>query len=135
MEQLQQWLEEKCNEQNLSWREASIKADLNPGAISAIMGGQVAGLESCKALAKLFRVSPVFVLRLAGHLEDPANSPNLSELLLDPHFRYFASMWSLLPDYARELFARQVKVMTYLNPDLRAAMREAGMEVPEPPEE
>jgi len=42
-------------------------------------------------------------------------------------------MWPLLPDYARDLFVRQVQVMERLNPDLRKAMAERGLEPPEPP--
>ncbi len=73
---LTEWLLEACRKRNLSWREASIKAGVDKGAISAIMRGAQPGLEVCKGLAGLFRVPPEDVLRLAGHLPpNPAAAP------------------------------------------------------------
>jgi hypothetical protein len=94
MEKLQKWLEEKCNEQNLSWREASLRMGLNAGFVSAVMGGQVPGLESCKAIANFFHVSPVLILQMAGHIENIPNSP-----MLDPLFQDIAACW---PDLSGE---------------------------------
>ena len=68
MEQLRDWLNEQCDRRNLTWRDASIRAGVYPGAISAIMNGQRPGLEVCKALARSFGTSPEHVLRMAGHL-------------------------------------------------------------------
>lgn len=128
MEQLQQWLKDKCAERNLSWREASIGAGLNPGAVSAILKGQRPGLDSCKALAKFFHVSPILLLQLAGHIEKPTlNHPALH----DPRFSYLAEMWQLLPDYAQDHLQRQVQLMEKLNPDLRRAMAERGWDLPD----
>jgi transcriptional regulator with XRE-family HTH domain len=62
------WLIENCESRNLSWGEASTRAGLNRGAISAIINGQVPGLKVCLALADFFGVTPEFILRLAGHL-------------------------------------------------------------------
>jgi len=107
MEKLQQWLKEKCSEQNLSWREASMKMGRNAGFISSVMGGQVPGLESCKALAKFFRVSPVLVLQMAGHIENMPNSP-----MHDPQFAALAALWpDLTDDFKRIMveFARKDK--------------------------
>ena len=100
MKQLQQWLREKCAERNLSWREASIGSGLNPGAISAIVGGQRPGLDSCKALAKFFRVSPILILQLAGHIEESALPNNPS--LLDPVLQEFIRLWPEIPPPVRE---------------------------------
>ena len=131
MEKLQKWLEEKCNEQNLSWREASLRMGLNAGFVSAVMGGQVPGLESCKAIANFFHVSPVLILQMAGHIENIPNSP-----ILDPRLQYLISMWPLLPGYAHDIFIRQVQAMEIYNDDLRRAMAAAGMDVPpRPPKE
>jgi len=98
LKQLQRWLKEKCEEQNLSWREASIKAGLNAGFISAIMSGQVPGLESCKAIANFFHVSPVLILQMAGHIENAPNSP-----MLDPLFQDIAAAWPDLTDKDRRV--------------------------------
>jgi transcriptional regulator with XRE-family HTH domain len=68
MDELQAWLREACQQHNLSWREASMRAGVNAGAISAIMNGQRPGFSVCKRLAALFGVSPEYVLRLARHL-------------------------------------------------------------------
>ena len=43
-------------------------------------------------------------------------------------------MWPLLPDYAQDHLHNQVKLMEKLNPDLRQAMAERGLELPKPPE-
>lgn len=132
MERLQSWLKAKCNELNLSWREASIKAGLNPGAISAIMNDQRPGLETCKALAALFHVSPVLVLQLAGHIEEPISTNDAS--LTDPRLQYIIRMWPLQPDYAKDIFYERVKFMEVANPHVRANMRAAGIEPPPLPE-
>lgn len=98
MEKLQRWLEEQCEANNWSWREASIKAGLNPGSLSAIItGGQRPGLETCKALAKLFRVSTVLMLQMAGHIE---NMPSDHLVLRDPDFHAFIETWQLLSELA-----------------------------------
>jgi len=45
-------------------------------------------------------------------------------------------MWPLLPDYAHDIFVRQVKGMELYNDDLRQAMADAGLDVPpRPPKE
>ena len=68
VEELRDWLNDACERRNLSWRQASIRAGINPGAISGIMNGERPGLEVCKALAQSFGTSTEYVLRLAGHL-------------------------------------------------------------------
>lgn len=79
---LTEWLREACMKRTLSWREASIKAGVDKGTISAIMRGAQPGLEVCKGLAGLFNVPPEDVLRLAGHLSpNPAAAP-VPELVL-----------------------------------------------------
>lgn len=72
---LTEWLLEACMKRNLSWREASIKAGVDKGTISAIMRGAQPGLEVCKGLAGLFNVPPEDVLRLAGHLSPNPTAP------------------------------------------------------------
>lgn len=62
------WLVEECLAQDLSWREASQRAGVDKGTISAIVRGVQPGLEVCKALAIFFRKPPEYALRLAGHL-------------------------------------------------------------------
>jgi len=87
-----------------------MKAGLNPGFISAVMTGQKPGFESCKALAKFFRVSPVFVLQLAGHLEEsPANFPGLSDTMLDPLLQEFIAAWPWLELEDRQAFVHLAK--------------------------
>ena len=66
--ELARWLIEACETRDLSWAEASRRAGLSQGAISAIVRGAQPGLEICKALAGYFGVPPEDVLRLAGHL-------------------------------------------------------------------
>ena len=68
MEGLRDWLNDACERRNLTWRQASTRAGINPGAISGIMNGERPGLEVCKALAQSFGTSPEHVLRMAGHL-------------------------------------------------------------------
>ncbi len=78
-----QWLVEECEAQNLSWREASQRAGVDKGTISAIVRGAQPGWEVCKALAIFFRKSPEYALRLAGHLNTiPSNLPPEAMVLL-----------------------------------------------------
>ena len=65
---LGEWLIEACEVRGLSWAEASRRAGLYQGAISATVRGTQPGLEICKRLAALFGVPPDDVLRMAGHL-------------------------------------------------------------------
>jgi len=78
-----QWLVEECRARNLSWREASLRAGVDKGTISAIVRGTQPGLEVCKALATFFQQSPEHALRLAGHLNMiPTNLPPEALVLL-----------------------------------------------------
>lgn len=78
-----QWLVEECRAQSLSWREASQRAGVDKGTISAIVRGAQPGLEVCKALATFFRKPPEYALRLAGHLHMiPSNLPPEAMVLL-----------------------------------------------------
>ncbi len=65
---LADWLIQACETRGLSWAEASRRAGLYHGAISAIVRGTQPGLEICKGLAAFFGVPPEDVLRMAGHL-------------------------------------------------------------------
>lgn len=71
---LADWLIEACETRGLSWAEASRRAGLYQGAISAIVRGTQPGLEICKGLAAFFGVPLEDVLRMAGHL-NPADAP------------------------------------------------------------
>ena len=62
------WLIQACETRGLSWAEASRRAGLSQGTISAIVRGTQPGLEICKGLAGFFGVPLEDVLRLAGHL-------------------------------------------------------------------
>jgi len=73
-DELIEWLTEECKKRNLSWNEASIRAGLSRNSVSAYINGTQPGLYACKALAKLFRKPPEYILQLAGHLPAPANS-------------------------------------------------------------
>ena len=75
MEQLREWLNHECEKRNLSWREASLRAGVYAGAVSAIMNGQRPGLDVCKALAQSFGTPVEYVLELAGHLP-PSQAPD-----------------------------------------------------------
>lgn len=80
------WLIEACAARDLSWAEASRRAGLYQGAISAIVRGMQPGLAVCKGLAGFFGAPLEDVLQLAGHLTPthPAPcSPELSGLVRD----------------------------------------------------
>ena len=94
VEELRDWLNVECEKRNLSWREASLRAGVYAGAISAIMNGQRPGLEVSKALAQYFGASTEHVLRMAGHL------PSLPENGVDPELQDTANrlieLWEIL---------------------------------------
>jgi len=89
------WLLEECENRNLSWSQASRRAGVSRGMISAIVNGQRPGLETCKALAGFFKVPPERVLRLAGHLSNPP-APQHSEE------EEIITVWGQLPAWKRE---------------------------------
>lgn len=77
------WLIEACAARDLSWAEASRRAGLSQGAISAIVRGAQPGLASCKGLAAGFGVPLEDVLEMAGHLtpaSPAAHAPELNAL-------------------------------------------------------
>lgn len=71
---LADWLTQACETRSLSWAEASRRAGLHQGAISAIVRGTQPGLEICKGLATFFGLPLEDVLRMAGHMT-PAPAP------------------------------------------------------------
>lgn len=78
------WLIQACETRGLSWAEASRRAGLSQGTISAIVRGTQPGLEICKGLAGFFGVPLEDVLRLAGHMlptPSPAWPPELVALV------------------------------------------------------
>lgn len=64
---LAQFLNDQCNQRGLSFREASLQAGLDHGAISRFIAGTQPSRANCKKLAKFFGVSNKLVLQLAGH--------------------------------------------------------------------
>lgn len=113
MKELQQWLKLQCERNNLSWREASLKSGLNPGAISAIMGGEQPGLKTCKALSKFFGASITSVLQMAKHIEplNPDTAPLIEQLLLDPLFQEFLESWKAMDERERWTFVEMARHM------------------------
>ena len=71
------WLIQACETRGLSWAEASRRAGLSQGTISAIVRGTQPGLEICKGLAGFFGVPLEDVLRMAGHMT-PVPAPALA---------------------------------------------------------
>lgn len=100
LKELRSWLASECERRNLTWREASIRAGVNPGAISAVMTGSKPGLQMCISLAESFDVAPEYVLRLAGHLP-PANSDPMAPLAAQ-RMRQMAKIFAKLPDDIQE---------------------------------
>ena len=65
---LADWLVQACETRGLSWAEASRRAGLSQGAISAVVRGTQPGLAICKGFAAFFNVPLEDVLGMAGHL-------------------------------------------------------------------
>jgi transcriptional regulator with XRE-family HTH domain len=68
---LKQWLIDVCNERHMSYREASIKAKLDPTAISRFIRGTQPSYDSCLKLAHYFGVSEAYVLGLKFSTIEP----------------------------------------------------------------
>jgi transcriptional regulator with XRE-family HTH domain len=75
------WLIQACETRGLSWAEASRRAGLSQGTISAIVRGTQPGLEICKGLAGFFGVPLEDVLRMAGHMTPVPAPPWPPELV------------------------------------------------------
>lgn len=105
LHQLQEWLTEACRERNLSWREASIGAGVNPGAVSAIMSGVRPGLQVVINLAEFFDVPPEFLLRLAGHLPPKRAKPGDLSSVARHKFTQLMELGAELPTDLQEEFA------------------------------
>jgi len=83
LEKLQTWLWNEVKARDLTLAEASRRAGLNQGAISAIMNGTIPGLRQCKALARYFGIPLETVLEMAGHEHKPgsADDPLLERII------------------------------------------------------
>lgn len=82
---LAQFLDDQCKQHGWSWREASLRAGLDHGAISRFMRGTTPATDSCYKLAELFGVDAEIVLKLAGHWQQSSNStdkPRTEPMLL-----------------------------------------------------
>ena len=66
---LRRFLIEQCKKYNLSWRQASLKAGLDHGAVSRYINGVRPTRKSAIALAGVFGVPSIELLVLAGHVE------------------------------------------------------------------
>jgi transcriptional regulator with XRE-family HTH domain len=134
MEALRDWLTEECNRRNLSWREASVRAGVYPGAVSAIMNGQRPGLEVCKAMARSFGTPPEYVLRLAGHLP-----PQVDPADIDPELRHTAdellALWRRLKVIDPESAERLQRIAVLQAEMVMAAARAGGLQAEGEPEQ
>lgn len=98
---LASFLSEECKRRNLSWREASLGAGLDHGAISRFIGGGVPNTESCKKLSSYFKVSEDTILSLAGHR-------NIGDQELDPEIAAIAKRIGEVPPDRRNRVMRTV---------------------------
>jgi len=111
---------------------------------SGVAQAHISRLESAKSpsvsvaiLSQIADALDTSLDYLTGRTDSPApHLPINDPAYEDPRFAYFASMWPLLPDYAHDIFVRQVEGMELYNDDLRQAMADAGLDVPpRPPKE
>lgn len=71
MQDLQQWLLQELRARNQSFREFSLAAGLDHGAVSRYLAGTRPTRESCEKLAAYTGVPVEQVLVMAGHLKAP----------------------------------------------------------------
>ena len=77
------WVEESRKGEGWSIRELARRTKFTASYISKVLNGQRnAGKDLCIALASVFRVSDVFVFRLAGLLESEQELDRNSEVML-----------------------------------------------------
>jgi transcriptional regulator with XRE-family HTH domain len=113
-----QWLIEECAARDLSWAEASRRANLDKSMISMIVRGQRPSTETCRALAAFFGVSAEHVLRLAGHLGPADPLPVFSPVVRD---------------LAREVEQLPPQAQAYVLDIWRAALRAIKSVTQDPP--
>jgi len=73
-DRLSKWLMAQCEDQNLSWSEASRRAGLSPNSISEIVSGVKPGVKRLTALAEYFKVPREYLFQMAGLLPKPGNN-------------------------------------------------------------
>ena len=71
MQDLQRWLLQELRARNQSFREFSLAAGLDHGAVSRYLAGTRPTRESCEKLAAYTGVPVEQVLVMAGHLKAP----------------------------------------------------------------
>ena len=113
-----QWLIEECAARDLSWAEASRRANLDKSMISMLVRGQRPSTETCRALAAFFGVSAEHVLRLAGHLGPADPLPVFSPVVRD---------------LAREVEQLPPQAQAYVLDIWRAALRAIKSVTQDPP--
>lgn len=70
------WLITECEKRNLSWAEASRRANISPNTISDAVNGTSIGHKRLLALAEFFGRAPEDVFRMAGLLPPLPSSNN-----------------------------------------------------------
>lgn len=98
---LASFLSEQCEIRHVSWREASLGAGLDHGAISRFIKGQQPSTESCKKLSSYFKVSEDTLLSLAGHRD-------IGDQELDPEIVAIAKRIGKVPPDRRNKVMRTV---------------------------
>lgn len=73
------FLDNQCKKRGLSWREASLGAGLDHGAISRFIRGTTPSPDSCQKLAAFFGVPEDVPLVLAGHKHNSTSHPGKSK--------------------------------------------------------
>jgi len=123
----------KSLRENRDWTQSDLERE------SGVAQAHISRLEAGKApnvsitvLSQIADALNTTLDYLTNRSDDPSPRPIANHpALTDPRFSYLAQMWALLPPYAQDHLARQVKLMERLNPDLRAAMAERGWDLPD----
>ena len=89
MEEFVEFLLRECEKRNLSFRQASLRAGLDHGAVSRYVNGTRLARRSAKKLAKFFGVLEREMLVMTGHMasDDLPNPSTADEKQLLERFR------------------------------------------------
>jgi transcriptional regulator with XRE-family HTH domain len=102
IEELEQFLRERCKERGLSLRKLSINAGLSPGTVHNIIKRQYQPtVFSLNRLADYLGVKRQYLWQLAGLLEDM--DYNSESTFSNPRLRFLFAQVDRLPETAKDL--------------------------------
>ena len=109
---LTNWIYDRLYDMRLSASEASLQAGKNAAYISQLKAGENLGVDGAFGLARVFHVTPGYLLHIAVYDEIPQGEEAIRLLTEDQDFIELAKLWYRLDPKDRTSVVRMVAAIT-----------------------